>query len=179
VEIHGDHATLSADTGIARQSIAVVRVDGKWLVDLTASEVETEASRDDDPSDEEIIKAADTLCTSAYPRSGAALAALDEALAAREAPEIRERARAWAQSERRLSEDLEELARLKKVRELDDLIRALRREVVAIERAADNPRVLTSENSELVASVRAVVQAARHGGFSKFGCAAPTADAAG
>lgn len=176
LEIDGDRAVLRADTGLAQQSTSLVRVDGDWLVDLTAADVKTEASLGDDASDEEVIKAADTLCTAAYPRSSAALAALDEALAGGEVQEIRDRARAWARSERQLSEDLEELARVKEVRELADLIRALRLEVAAIEAAADNPRVLMQEESGLLDSVRAVVDVASRGGFAKFGCAAPTAD---
>jgi hypothetical protein len=175
VEIQGDKATVNADTGLAQRSIIIVRVDGEWLVDLTSTDVKPDATVDDDPSEEEIIEAADSLCTAAYPRSGAALADLDQALAAGELPEIRQSARAWARSERQLSEDLDELARVKEVRELADLIRALRLEAAAIEDAAQNPRVLTKEDSKLLDSVTAVVDVASRGGFSKFGCAAPTA----
>jgi hypothetical protein len=179
VEIRGDKATMSADTGLAQQSISTVRVDGEWLVDLSSTDVRPQATLDDDPSEEEVVDAADTLCTAAYPRSSVAIAALDEALATGEVPEIRAKARAWARSERKLSEDLEELTRVSEARELSALIDALRLEVAAIEAAADNPRVLTKEDSELLDSVGAVVEVARRGGFSEFGCAAPIAAGGG
>jgi hypothetical protein len=170
---------VSADTGLALQSISVVRVDGDWLVDLTSADVKPGASLDHNSSEEEIVGAADTLCRTAFPRSSAALADLDEALAAGHVGEIRQTARAGARSERQLSQDLDALAQPKDVRELADLIRALRVEVAAIEDAADNPRVLMKEDSRLLDSVTAVVDVASRGGFSEFGCAAPIAAGGG
>ena len=173
VEVHGNRAVISGREGIANTSVTLVKVDGEWLVDLTASEARIAETLPENPSQEQVIAAADRLCVTAYPRSNARLAEVVDALDRRRLNSVPGLARAWADSERRLAEDLDDLAKGTHVRVLADVIGAQRRKAAAIDALSARPRELLERPDAILAANQAVEKAAAEGGFSKFGCAAP------
>lgn len=175
VEIDGDRAKISTENELTFSNIELVDEGGVWLVDLdsTGSSLATTPSPEAD--EEELITAADRLCTGAFGRSSVALGKLIGDLEAGDVASFSASAAEWRTAEEDLLADLEQLADGRESVALETLIEATRDQVALVRTASVSPGSLRRSIGELAASNAAFSKLASEQGFAEFGCAAPPA----